>query len=265
MRNIKLTIEYDGTHYCGWQTQTSRKPSVLSLKLRTIQETLERSLQKILQEKVVLIGSGRTDAGVHAIAQVANFKTARLMPAERLKGALNAVLPKDIAVKKVEEAPLRFHSRFDAQAKRYVYHILQADTKTAFGAARIWHVREPLDIATMRREAKSLLGRHDFKSFQAQDRLERNSRTMIKEIVIKKHKLPGEVFYLSGDCIITIAIEASGFLRNMARNIVGTLVDAGRGKIKKGAVRKILSKRDRKSAGVCAPARGLCLLEVKYE
>jgi tRNA pseudouridine38-40 synthase len=265
MPNIKLTIEYDGTNYAGWQRQTSHPSPVISHRFKTIQETLEDALRKIFQKKISLIGSGRTDAGVHAVAQTANFKTDKPMLLERLKAALNGLLPKDIAVKKVEEVPPGFHARFSAKSKTYVYYILQTSGKTAFASSCIWSVGYHLNVRLMALEAKSLLGKHDFRSFQAQDRCKRSSVATVRRLDIKKHKGHKSLPFFNGLDIITIEIEADGFSRNMVRNIVGTLVDMGRGKGGKGSLMKILQKRDRRCAGVCAPAKGLYLSEVKYE
>ncbi len=265
LRNIKLTIEYDGTNYCGWQTQKSRSPCVTPHRLKTIQQTIEDALAKILRKRVSLIGSGRTDSGVHAASQVANFKTDNPVPLDKLKAALNGILPFDIAVKGCEEVPLDFHSRFDVTSKTYAYHILQAPTKAAFARSHIWAVRHPLDLNLMRREARSLLGTHDFKSFQAHDRVERSSRSTIRRITIKQHKSGAVPSFFTGSHLLTIEIEASGFMRNMVRNIVGTLVEVGKGRIKKGELERILKKKDRRLAGPCAPAKGLYLLWVSYD
>ena len=269
LRNIKLTLEYDGTPYAGWQTQKSRTSKGTLLprgrKLKTIQETVEDVLKKIFREKIPLTGSGRTDAGVHALAQVAHFKMDKPMALDKLRAALNSLLPKDIAVKCIQEMPLGFHARFDATSKTYVYCILQTNLKSAFVSSRIWPVGYPLDVRLMRQEAKSLLGKHDFKSFQASDRCERKSVTRIRRIDIKKQKGSRGLPFFNGLDILTIEIEADGFSRNMVRNIVGTLVDVGRAKLKRGSVERILKKCDRQCAGYCAPAAGLYLAEVKYE
>jgi len=257
MRNIKLTIAYEGTNYRGWQSQGDRHSN-------TVQQAIEEALRKILIKKPRLIGSGRTDAGVHALAQVANFKTDDPIRLDKLKAALNGLLPKDIAVLRVTDAPLDFHARFDVLSKTYIYCILPLNIKTVFISPWAWRVRHPLDIFMMRREAKALLGRHDFRSFQASDRVKRHSVVTLKRVEIKKVKDQKGFPFLKGIEFITIELEASGFLRNMARNIAGTLVDIGRGKFKKGELAKILKKRDRKSAGFCAPPWGLYLVDVVY-
>ncbi len=245
MRNIKLTIEYDGTGYAGWQLQAKKH--------KTIQGTLEKALWKILRRKIRIAGSGRTDAGVHARAQVANFKTNSGIAVEKLRLALNAVLPDDIAVIKAEDAAPDFHSRFSAKSKVYRYTVLNRKFRPAILRDTVYFVHYPLNVGLMRKEAKALLGRHNFKSFQAADKLERSSVRTIKSLKIARN----------GDSI-NIEIEADGFVYNMVRNIVGTLIDIGRGKFPKGSMRKILSAKDRKFAGQTVPAKGLCLLKIRY-
>jgi tRNA pseudouridine38-40 synthase len=252
MHNIKLTIEYDGTNYVGWQTQKSRIPNLKS-QTKTIQETIEKALKKIFQKRIKLIGSGRTDAGVHAQGQVANFRIDSDINSEKLKQALNAILPSDIAITKIEEVGLGFHGRFSAQAKNYRDKILNRTLRSAFLRDKAYYVAYPLDLKLMRREAGCLLGRHNFQSFQAADKNERKPVKTIKRLKITKDK-----------DLIYIDIEANGFLYNMVRNIVGTLIEIGRGKLPEGSLKRILLARNRKRAGPTAPAKGLCLLEVKY-
>lgn len=245
MRNIKLTIEYAGTNYAGWQVQDKEH--------RTLQETLEKALQKILQKRVKIIGSGRTDAGVHAQAQVANFKTDSTIAIEKLQKALNAVLPDDISVVKTEEAGLDFHSRFSAKSKVYRYTILNRSSRPAILKDTVYFFSYPLNLKLMRKEARAILGKHNFQSFQAVDNKERGATRNIKNLEITRDK-----------DFIYIDIEADGFLYNMVRNIVGTLIETGRGKLAVGSTKKILLARNRKCAGPTVPAKGLCLLEVKY-
>jgi len=245
MRNIKLTIEYDGTKYAGWQLQGKKQ--------KTIQGALEKALQNILRKKIKIAGSGRTDAGVHARAQVANFKTNSEITTEKLRLALNAVLPDDIVVIKAEDVALDFHSRFSAKSKVYRYTILNRKFRPAILRDTVYFFCYPLNVGLMRREAKVLLGRHNFKSFQAADKLDRCAIRTIKGIKIARN-----------NDFINIDIEADGFLYNMVRNIVGTLIDIGRGKLSKGSMHRILSAKDRKFAGQTVPAKGLCLLEARY-
>jgi tRNA pseudouridine38-40 synthase len=246
MRNLKLKIEYDGTNYCGWQVQKGHQ-------LKSIQEVIEKTLQRILQEKIKLIASGRTDAGVHALGQVANFKTNSKIALEKLQRALNGLLPQDIAIKSIEEAPLDFHSRFSAKSKVYRYSVLNRDYPSALLRNRVYYFPYPLNLGLMRKEAKALLGRHNFKSFQASDKKEREAVRSIKSIKIKKDK-----------DLLHLEIEADGFLYNMVRNIVGTLLEIGRGKFPPASAARILKAKDRRLAGPTLPACGLCLLKVKY-
>ncbi|MFH1778144.1 MAG: tRNA pseudouridine(38-40) synthase TruA [Candidatus Omnitrophota bacterium] len=249
MRNIRLVIEYDGTNYMGWQTQKKN--------LKTIQGTIEKVLREILQEKVNIIGSGRTDRGVHALGQVANFKTKSSILTSKLQQALNSLLPPDIVIKKAEDVGLEFHARFTVRSKIYRYTILNSSTPRAISRDYYIYLKYPLDVVKMQKEAKCLLGRHNFKSFQAADRAwrkkDRKSETNIKMLNISKK-----------DDFIYIDIEATGFLYNMVRNIVGTLIEVGRGKFPGGRVKAILEKRDRTYAGPTAAAKGLCLVQVKY-
>jgi tRNA pseudouridine38-40 synthase len=251
MFNLKLEIEYNGTRFYGWQVQNRRQKS--EARSPTIQETIERTLHKILQEKVKLIVAGRTDSGVHALSQVANFKTSSKIPLERLRWALNCLLPEDIKVSRIRKAPLNFNSRFCAKSRIYRYTILSRKYSSAFLANRVHFFHYPLDIGLMRKEARVLLGRHNFKSFQAADSRQRNPLRTIKRIKITKEK-----------DLLHIDIEADSFLYNMVRNISGTLLEIGRGKFSKGSMLRILKSRDRKLAGPALPAKGLCLMKVKY-
>jgi tRNA pseudouridine38-40 synthase len=247
MRNIRLTIEYDGTNYCGWQVQKHSQK-------KSIQETIEKALRKILQEKIRIIGSGRTDAGVHARAQVANFKTKSDTALDKLQKGLNALLPGDIAVAKIEEVPPDFHSRFAAKSKVYRYSIINRSYRPALLRGRVYFYPYPLDVKLIQQESRILLGRHNFKSFQAADKKETNSVRTIKKLQVKKD-----------NDLISIDIEADSFLYNMVRNIIGTLLEIGRGKLPRGSLGKILAAGDRRLAGPTVPSRGLCLLEVKYK
>jgi tRNA pseudouridine38-40 synthase len=244
MRNIKLVIEYDGTHFSGWQIQ---------LKRRTVQEVLEKALKQILQEKIRVIGSGRTDSGVHALGQVANFHTASKMPVAGIQRALNAILPDDIVIHKAEEASPGFHSRFKAKSKIYRYVILNRPHRSTRDNRFAYFYPWKLDVGLMRREAGYLLGKKDFKSFQAADKKHRASRRHLKNISIRRQ---GDFIYID--------IESGGFLYKMCRNIVGTLIEIGRGKLEKGSIKDILKRKNRKIAGPTALAQGLTLLEVKY-
>jgi len=246
MRNIKLEIEYDGSNYAGWQVQPKARG-------KTIQAVIETKLRKILQEKVKVIVSGRTDSGVHAQAQIANFLTSSKIPLSRLKIGLNGILPEDIKVVKLSEALPDFHSRFSAKSKIYRYTILNRDYSSPLLRHMVFFYPHPLDVKIMRKEALSLLGKYNFSAFQASLGKDKNPVKTIKGIDIKKK-----------DDFIYIDIEADGFLYNMVRNIVGTLIEIGRGRLPKGSLKKILLSRDRRQAGQTASAKGLCLLKVKY-
>ncbi|MBI5144537.1 MAG: tRNA pseudouridine(38-40) synthase TruA [Candidatus Omnitrophica bacterium] len=246
MRNIKLAIQYDGTNYAGWQFQKNAK---------AIQEVIEARLKKLTGDNVNLIGSGRTDAGVHAKGQIANFKTGSLLPIKNIQKGLNTILPKDIVITKIEEAALDFNSQRAARSKMYRYAISPGDFVDPFIRRFTARCQYRLSIGYMKRGARYLLGRHDFRSFQTKD--EGNSKNSairtVREIRIEKE---GRLVY--------IYIEADGFLYNMARSIVGTLIEVGRGKIAPDRIRDILSKKDRRFCGPTAPAKGLCLMKVGY-
>lgn len=250
MRNILLKIEYDGTNYAGWQKQNNSRK-------KTIQETVETALKRILREETKLISCGRTDSGVHAVCHMANFKTLSVIQLFKLRRGLNAVLPNDIVIKEIKETSPDFHSRFKAKSKTYAYTILNGPAPSAILRNYVHHLPYKLNVGLMRREAKSLLGKHNFKSFQASDAewrdSERSSVRTIKKIGIAKN---GE--------LVKISVEADGFLYNMVRNIVGTLIEIGRGRLVEGSMRRILRAKDRKLAGPTAPAKGLCLMEVKF-
>jgi tRNA pseudouridine38-40 synthase len=245
MHNIKITIEYDGTNYRGWQYQKNSR--------RTLQEVIEKTLRLILQEKVKLIASGRTDAGVHAKAQVANFKTDTRIPLKKLKQALNSLLPDDIVITKASEVNLQFHARFDAKSKIYRYTILNKKHPSALWRNFAYFVPYGLDFKLMQKAARLLLGRHNFGCFQARDKKPRSSVRIIKRIRLSRE----------GDFIF-IDIQANSFLYKMVRNIAGTLIEIGRKKLSPISIQKLLTSGNRQLAGPTAPGHGLCLLQVKY-
>jgi len=244
MRNIKLTIEYDGTGYHGWQ----RQENALS-----VQEVLEKALSKLTGSEVVLTSSGRTDTGVHALGQVANFFTQSTIPAERISLAVNNLLPDDIVVKKSEEVPPDFHSRFSATGKKYRYLIYNSRIPSAFMRNRAYHVYEALDLEAMKKASQYFLGEHDFAGFMASGSSVKTTVRTIYDVSLEK----------SGD-LIEFQITGSGFLYNMVRIIAGTLVEVGKGKIRPDDIKGILESRDRTLAGITAPAHGLYLVEVYY-
>lgn len=251
-KNIFLKIEYLGTRYHGWQKQRI-KASKKRYKAATVQQSLESVLEQILQQPVNLIASGRTDAGVHAKAQCANFKAKTDMPLVKLKISLNALLDEDIRVKAIKYVKSDFHCRYNAKSKIYRYTILNSKHGSAFLSQTTLHIFRPLNVSQMQKQSNVLKGRHDFKSFQAADKRERSSVRTIKNISVKRR----------GN-LIFIDIEGDGFLYNMVRNIVGTLIAVGMGKLEPNAMKRILGKKNRKYASPTAAAKGLCLLRVKY-
>ncbi len=245
MRAIKLTIEYDGTNYLGWQVQP---------KGSTIQGVLEETLRRITGEKIRLIGSGRTDAGVHAFGQVAHFKTNSQMSGHSMRRALNSLLPKDIVILKVEEVDENFNARKDCKSKVYEYRILNRNLRSAFHRGYAWHIPEKLNLKEMKEAAQYLIGEHDFSSFRS---VGTSTRTATRKVIRAEWRR-------GKDGLLRFEIEANGFLKQMVRAIVGTLVEVGRGRISSEEFLKILESKDRKVAGPTAPAHGLFLKEVRY-
>ncbi len=245
MRTLKLTIAYDGINYIGWQIQHSPRP--------TIQGTLRAALRQVLQERVTVWGSGRTDTGVHALAQVAHTKTRSPIACDRLRHILSHILPPDIAVLQIEEAAPGFHAQFNAVGKRYRYTIVNGPVVLPFERRYVHHVRVPLNVSLMRRELAALRGRHDVSAFQRTGRPVRDHRRTITHIRLTRR---GDHLFLD--------IEADGFLYAMVRRIVGTLIDIGRGHRPPGTMAAILKSRSARLAGPTAPPQGLCLMAVQY-
>ena len=244
-KNIKLTIEYDGTAYHGWQ----RQPRHIS-----IQQVIKEKIEIIAKEKINLIGASRTDAGVHALGQVANFRTESRMDEGEWLRALNSLLPSDIVIKKTETVPFDFHSRFSAKGKQYKYLILNQPVPSALNRNYAWHIPYPLKITGMRKAARFLIGRHNFSSFRASSCSAKNPVRTIKRLTITKK-----------DSFIQFTIEADAFLHHMVRNIVGTLVYVGMGKLLPTQIENILKSKDRRLAGKTAPPHGLYLVKVIYK
>ena len=245
MRNIKLTIEYDGKKFNGWQKQ----PDKLN-----IQGEIENAIKEITGEEVELIGSGRTDAGVHAFGQVANFKTNSNLPIEKFAIAINSKLKKSIVIKEAEEVDERFHSRYNAKQKTYRYIINNSKQGTAIYRDLECHIPMDLNIKEMKKASKYFEGEHDFKAFKASGTSSKSSvRTIYKAEVIENEGR------------IKIELTGNGFLYNMVRIISGTLVDVGLGKIKTEEIPDIIESGERSRAGKTLPAHGLYLLNVKYE
>lgn len=245
MRNFKLTIEYDGTNYFGWQRQ-KRGP--------TIQETIESAIEKITKNGVKLIGSGRTDSGVHALGQVANFKTSTGLSAHQLQKALNSILPQDISILECSEADMTFHSQFDAKSKTYSYRILYRSSPSALDRLRAWHIPLILNLPEMKAASKTLIGEHDFRAFG----LSTNTLKSTVREVLRLEISPGK------NDNICFEIEATGFLKRMARLFVGTLIQVGRDRITVDGFRKMLESGERTKFARAAPPWGLYLKEVRY-
>jgi tRNA pseudouridine38-40 synthase len=242
--NIKLTIEYDGTNYHGWQFQANSE---------SIQAVLERAISTFLRAPTRVIGSGRTDAGVHALGQVVSFSTDKELTTYRIRRALNALTPDDVTVKTVEIVPDSFDPRRDARSRVYEYHILNRPTRSPFLLKRAWHLHQSLNLEAMRAAITCLVGEHDFSSFRAAN---------CDSAHATRHVFRNEVEQ-RGDLVV-YTVEATAFLRHMVRAIVGTLVEVGHGLRTPESFHQLLERRDRSEAGDTAPAHGLYLVEVKY-
>lgn len=242
--NIKLTVEYDGTKYHGWQIQPN---------CESIQAVLERAVSTLTGTPTRVIGAGRTDAGVHALGQVVSFVSEKEFPPHRIRRALNALTPPDITIKEVGIVPDSFDPRRDAQSRVYEYHIFNRPTPSPFYLNRAWHLHEPLDVEAMRAAISCLLGEHDFTSFRAAGC---DAAHPVRKVYRTTLEQRGE--------LLVYTIEATAFLRHMVRNIVGTLVEVGLGARAPESFQELLELRDRTKAGETAPACGLYLMEVKY-
>jgi tRNA pseudouridine38-40 synthase len=249
MRNLKLVLAYDGTEYSGWQVQPAAA---------TIQGTLAIAIGRVTGEKVLPQGSGRTDAGVHALSQVATFATDSPIPAENLVNALNDVLPSAIRVLEAAEMPAEFHARKSAQAKTYRYRIYRGPICPPFLARYVWHYPYPLDEAMMQQVAAAIVGEHDFTSFAAVDP-ERGPQEEVSNV----RRIFGSSWERQGDEFV-YTVRGNGFLHHMVRNLVGTFLLVGKGTLKPDDIASILGARSRSAAGATAPAGGLCLVSVEY-
>ena len=244
MKNIKLTLEYDGTNYGGWQKQNNNK---------TIQEELEKAIRKATGEEVELTGSSRTDAGVHARGMAANFKTNSSIPPERFREAVNRNLPDDIAIIKSEEVNEDFHARYNSKGKTYSYTICNRYEKVSIGRNYVLHVKDELDFDKMQEACKHFVGKHDFEAFKTNGSSVKTSVRTVKELYMEKD-----------NDVIRVFITADGFLYNMVRIIVGTLVEVGKGKIDPDNIKNIILSKDRTKAGPCVQPNGLVLEKVYY-
>jgi tRNA pseudouridine38-40 synthase len=249
MRNLKLVLAYDGTDFCGWQIQ----PDAL-----TIQGTLASAIGRVTGENVLPQGSGRTDAGVHALAQVANFRTRSPIPAENLVAALNDILPPAIRVLEATEVPNDFHARRSARSKTYRYRIYRGAICPPFLACYVWHYPYPLDEDAMCQAAGYIVGDHDFTSFAAVDpeRDFEGEVSRVRSILSSECSKSGQEFVYE--------VSGTGFLHHMMRNLVGTLILVGKTRINPRDIPRILEAKDRSAAGATAPAHGLYLVRVNY-
>jgi tRNA pseudouridine38-40 synthase len=260
MRNIRLILAYDGTDFHGWQRQAEGQP--------TVQGLLECALGKLTGTPVTLHGSGRTDAGVHAANQVANFKTSCPIPCANLRNALNDLLPASVQVKDARQMPSAFHARYDAVSKTYRYRILLAPVASPFIARYAYHCPYPLDRRATKQAARYLDGEQDFTSFaassgraeEAEDEAPgtREGRGNVRTIIGSR------LVWNARNSVLMYEVCGDGFLHHMVRTIVGTLIEVGRGKLKPADIQTILEARDRTRAGPTAPAHGLCLWKVQY-
>jgi len=265
MRNLKIVLAYDGTNFCGWQVQPDKQ---------SIQGVLSHAIGRVTDEKVLPQGSGRTDAGVHALAQVASFTLESSIPAENLLKALNDVLPASIRVLEITEKPPAFHARKSAQAKTYRYRIYRSTICSPFLARYVWHYPYPLNTEAMARAAVFVIGEHDFTSFAAVD----PERTSLVRSSLDRTSLgPStdarfesnvrKVFdsaWTQEDDELIYTVRGSGFLHHMVRNLVGTFLRVGKGTLQPEDIGRILQERNRSAAGATAPASGLFLVSVEY-
>lgn len=255
MRNIKLTIEYDGTNYQGWQIQPNAP---------TIQGTIQNALAKITKGEVNLIGAGRTDAGVHAKGQVANFHTGVKMPTSAFQKALNSVLPGDIVILKSEEVSPDFHARFSAISRIYQYTILNSDCPSAFMRNLAYFHPHKLDVAQMAQMGEMLVGTRNFSSFQRTGSSRKNPICTVKDARCWAEECYASHLNTDKAPLVCFHIEADSFLRGMVRAIVGTLLKLNSEETATSKITEILQACDRSVAGTSAPAHGLCLREVRY-
>jgi tRNA pseudouridine38-40 synthase len=245
-RNIRLELAYDGTDFHGWQMQPD---------LDTIQGQLTQTIERITEERVHVHGSGRTDAGAHALAQVCNFKSETHIPLDNLKKALNSLLPHSIRVNRIEEASTDFHARFDAKSKYYRYRIMNSKSCSPFDYRYVHHFPRTLNFQAMSRAAAIIIGEHDFSSFRDSD-----------SDVDSKLRHVSSSFFVFDTCwnLLEYNVCANGFLHHMVRNLVGTFLELGKGKLSLDDFQFILKAQTRSAAGPTAPAKGLFLVSVNY-
>jgi tRNA pseudouridine38-40 synthase len=245
LRRIRLTIEYDGTNYAGWQRQ---------INAMTVQQKIEEALKRLTNEDIAVTGASRTDAGVHALGQTAHFDTASRIPGGKFCFALNTVLPPDIRVRASCDAPSDFHARFSAKGKLYRYRIHNAPHASAIERNTTAHVIYPLNVDAMRKEAQSVVGTHDFRPFAASGSVAKDTVRTIYSCTLERN----------GD-EVEMRVSGSGFLYNMVRILAGTLILVGAGRLEPGAIGRAIASGSRLDLGVTAPAGGLTLMEVYYD
>lgn len=243
-RRWRAVVEYDGTDFSGWQRQDGQ---------RTVQGVVEETIRTVIGESVFVRAAGRTDAGVHADAQVVSFDLAQPMPAHGLLRGLNSILPPDVALLEVAEAAPDFDARFSARGKVYRYTVWNHFVRSPRRARTSWHVRQLLDMDAIRTTAALLVGDHDFRGFRASDCDRRTTRRVVRRLDVDRQ-----------GALVTFEVEATAFLKNMVRILVGTLIDVGRGRIEPAVVSRMLENGDRTAGGMTAPACGLTLLRVLY-
>lgn len=245
MRNLKMSIEYDGTRFKGWQKQKDGVP--------TIQEKIENVLSKMTGEDIQVVGCGRTDSGVHAEGYIANFHTNCGLTTEDMLNYLYEFLPEDIVVKSMKDTTERFHARYNVKSKTYVYRINNSNFRNVFNRKYVYHTDEKLNLNEMRTAAEVLIGTHDFQSFTS---LRPNTKPTLRTI--------NYINITKSDDMIEVEVNGNGFLLNMVRIITGTLLEVGKGKLKPTDVERILDEKKRSEAGPIAQAKGLCLKNVQY-
>lgn len=244
MRNIKLIIEFDGSNFCGWQRQPQG---------RTVQKVVETAIFKATGENIMINGSSRTDAGVHAREMVANFFTNSTIPGDKFREAINTRLPEDVSIVKSEEVDKEFHARYSSKGKTYSYTIVNRYERLSLGHQYLYHYRYELDINAMRKACKYFIGSHDFRAFMSPGSSIKTTVRNIQELYIQQNKDEIKIF-----------ITADGFLYNMVRIIVGTLLKVGNGKLEAENIEDIIIEGNRKRAGMCVPPNGLILEKVFY-
>ncbi len=244
MRNLLLTISFDGTAYHGWQVQENAV---------TVQQTLQDALEQICSKRDNIVGCSRTDAGVHANMYCCNIRTESLIECKKLVGALNAVMPKDIAALDCKEVDFDFHARYDCKSKEYIYKIWNLPNKNPFLYNYSLHYKYPLDAEFLSRQAKAYIGTHHFDAFCAAGSSVEDTERTVKNACVER----------DGNMVI-FRVEADGFLYNMVRIMTGTLIDISRGRIPENSIDKIILSKDRSNAGYTAPAHGLYLNKIHY-